>query len=143
VNQADQPDVIGRRIGAGLLDVVALGLIFVGLGLALGEGETGDGTASITLEGAEALLYFALVLLYYFAGELAIGRTPGKALLGLRVVRRDGERAGAGRIALRTLLRAVDVLPFLYLLGFVLMLATGRRRARLGDLAAGTAVVRG
>ena len=138
----DQPEVIGRRIGAALVDLVVLSVVFVALGLALGEGESSGSNASITLEGAEALLYLALVLLYYFATEAITGRTLGKALLGLRVATPDGGRAGPGRVAVRTVLRLVDGLPFLYLVGFVCMLATGERRQRLGDLAAGTRVMR-
>jgi len=42
----------------------------------------------------------------------------------------------------RTLLRIVDWLPALYLVGFIAMLATGERRMRLGDLAARTRVAR-
>jgi hypothetical protein len=45
-------------------------------------------------------------------------------------------------IAVRTLLRIVDWLPALYLVGFIAMLATGERRMRLGDLAARTRVAR-
>ena len=56
----------------------------------------------------------------------------------------DEMRAGPapGSVGLRTVLRVVDGLPFLYLVGFVAMLATGARRQRLGDLAARTLVTR-
>jgi hypothetical protein len=64
----------------------------------------------------------------------------GKLLLGLRVVRTDGSWPSVVVIAARTLLRVVDWLPFLYLVGFIAMLATGARRQRLGDLAARTGV---
>ncbi len=84
-----------------------------------------------------------LVLLYYFALEATTGKTAGKALLGVTVRTTDGSRPSAGVIAIRTLLRVVDWLPFLYIVGFVSVLATGRRRMRLGDLAAKTVVARG
>jgi hypothetical protein len=87
-------------------------------------------------------LYFALVLLYYFALEAALGQTVGKLLLGLRVVRADGGRPSVVAVAVRTLLRVVDWLPLLYLIGFITMMATGRRRRRLGDLAARTSLAR-
>jgi uncharacterized RDD family membrane protein YckC len=43
-------------------------------------------------------------------------------------------------VAVRTVLRVIDGL-FLYLVGLVVMLVTGERRGRLGDLAAGTMIV--
>lgn len=79
---------------------------------------------------------------YYFGTEAAGGQTLGKRFLGIQVVRAGGGPAGAGPIAVRTVLRIVDALPFLYLLGFAFVLVTGVRRQRLGDLAAGTLVVR-
>ena len=64
-------------------------------------------------------------------------------VLGLRVVRRDGSVPGAGPIAVRTVLRIVDALPFMYLIGFTVLLTAGKGRQRLGDMAADTAVARG
>ena len=55
----------------------------------------------------------------------------------LRVVRADGRPAGMGEVAVRTVLRVIDN----YLVGLIVMLATGERRQRIGDLAAGTIVV--
>jgi uncharacterized RDD family membrane protein YckC len=136
-------DVLGRRCAAALIDVLVLGVVFVVLGATLGNAEASDGSASVELTGGPALLWFAIAFLYYFVSEFAAARTPGKALLGLSVVRADGAPAGAGAIAIRTVLRAVDVLPILYLAGFVSMLATGGRRQRIGDLAARTAVIAG
>jgi hypothetical protein len=50
---------------------------------------------------------------------------------------------GAGPIAIRTVLRIVDVLPFMYLIGFTVLLTAGKGRQRRGDVAADTAVARG
>jgi hypothetical protein len=63
-------------------------------------------------------------------------------LLDLRIVHVDGNRPSVVAVAVRTLLRIVDWLPFLYLIGFIAIMATGRRRQRLGDLAAKTGVAR-
>ena len=134
--------MLGRRISAALIDLVLLVGLFVLLALTIGDTTTEGGSASLSLHGTAAVVYFALVLLYYFGLEAAIGQTIGKVLLGLRVLRPDGSRASVARIALRTVLRIVDWLPFLYLIGFITMMATGRRRLRLGDLAAKTTVAR-
>jgi uncharacterized RDD family membrane protein YckC len=137
-----QEDVLGRRISAALVDLVLLIALFVVLALTIGDSTTNDGSVSLALHGGAGAVYFALVVLYYFVLEAAIGQTVGKLLLGLRVLRADGSRPSVARVALRTVLRIVDWLPFLYLVGFITMMATGRRRLRLGDLAAKTIVTR-
>ena len=68
------------------------------------------------------------------------GRTPGKRALGLRVVRTDGAPVGIVESLARNVLRAVE-LPLGYAPG-VLLVALSPRRQRLGDLVAGTLVVR-
>jgi uncharacterized RDD family membrane protein YckC len=69
------------------------------------------------------------------------GRTPGKKAMGLRVMQVTGVRVEFAQAALRNLLRAFDNLPFFYGVGgAVALLAPSRRR--LGDLVAGTVVVR-
>jgi uncharacterized RDD family membrane protein YckC len=136
-----QEDLLGRRSGAALIDVVLLTGVFVIFILTVGEIST-EGEYSATLIGAWSLVYLAVVLAYYFVLEAAVGQSVGKRLLGLRIVRADGSRPSVAAIAVRTLLRLVDWLPFLYLVGFVAMLATGKQRQRLGDLAAKTRVAR-
>jgi uncharacterized RDD family membrane protein YckC len=69
------------------------------------------------------------------------GATPGKRLFGLRVIQTDGLRCSLERVVLRNFLRIVDWLPALYGVGGLSALLS-RRGARLGDLAAGTVVVR-
>ena len=90
------------------------------------------------------LLLIAMFLLEWFypvAFEvLAGGQTPGKKLLGLRVLRADGAPIGWSRSMVRSLLAAVDFLPAGYAAGLAAMVLN-RRFQRLGDLAAGTVVV--
>jgi hypothetical protein len=86
------------------------------------------------------LVSLAWALYYYFALESGDGQTLGKKLMKLRVMRADGGRTGMQEIAVRTVLRVVDGIA-LYLVGLVVMLVTGKRRQRLGDIAAGTVVV--
>ena len=136
----DRTEVLGRRIGAALIDLIVVVVLLVVLGVLIGDSETGDGGAQVSLSGGPALIWAALSLLYYFASEAMTGRTLGKRLLGLRVAAADGGRAGAGQIAVRTAFRLVDGFAF-YLVGLIVVLATGRRRQRLGDLAARTTVV--
>jgi uncharacterized RDD family membrane protein YckC len=70
------------------------------------------------------------------------GATVGKFLVGLRVVDRNGRPPGVLRALLRTVFLLVDALPWVVpLLGWLVALTNTRHR-RLGDLAAGTMVVR-
>lgn len=69
------------------------------------------------------------------------GQTVGKRLLDVQVYGPGGARPSAGAVAGRTLLRVVDFLPVMYLVGFITMMATGARRQRIGDLAARTGVI--
>jgi uncharacterized RDD family membrane protein YckC len=91
-----------------------------------------------------AILVIAAFLLFYgyFAAFEAFwhGQTPGKRLIGLRVLSVTGRPARIDEAILRNLLRVVDQLPGAYAIGIVTMLMSPRNQ-RLGDLAAGTVVV--
>lgn len=81
-------------------------------------------------------------VLYFWAMEtLGHGRSPGKRLLQLRVIRLDGEEPTAGDYLVRALFLLPDVLFTGGMLA-VLLVTTGGRRQRLGDVVARTAVIR-
>lgn len=94
---------------------------------------------------AAAVFFVAAFLLQWWYGALCEhffrGRTPGKAALRLRVLQQSGLRITFAQAVVRNLLRIVDLLPGFYLVGAVSVLLDGSSR-RLGDLAAGTVVVR-
>ncbi len=70
------------------------------------------------------------------------GRTPGKRVVRIRVIQRSGRAIGLFESMARNLIRYVDQFPFpLHVIGVVTMFVT-RQHQRLGDLAAGTLVVR-
>jgi len=79
--------------------------------------------------------------LYFWLAQAIWGRTLGMRAFGLRVVTTAGRRPGVLATFVRTTLMAVDWLPVCFVLGAVVIWITPRRR-RLGDLAAGTVVVR-
>lgn len=88
------------------------------------------------------LAMFAILFLYDVMFEtLGGGRTPGKRATGLRVVRVGGAPVGFVSSAIRNLLRIIDMLPGAYLVGLVAVVASSKNQ-RLGDMAAGTIVVR-
>lgn len=91
---------------------------------------------------AYILSYFVVSIGYGILLEWRFrGQTLGKRLLRLRVVDAEGLNLSFGQVAIRNLLRAVDMLPAFYLVGWISCLA-GRRAQRLGDIAGNTMVVR-
>jgi len=86
--------------------------------------------------------YFVVSIAYMMTAEwLWRGQTVGKRLLRLRVVDGAGLRLEPSQLIVRNLMRMVDGLPALYLVGGISCLIS-RHRQRLGDLAAGTVVIR-
>jgi hypothetical protein len=71
--------------------------------------------------------------------EGLFGATIGKAIVGVRVLKRDGSACGLKPSLIRNLLRIVDGIA-IYLVGFIVAIFSKMRR-RIGDYAAGTVVV--
>lgn len=122
-----------------VIQVSALAVVAAfGALLGIGFGALGAGVAV----GLGLIALFLAQWLYgAFFEWWAGGRTPGKALLGLRVVRADGGPIDGRQALLRNLMRGADALPFAYGVGVVVMAVDPRQR-RLGDLVADTMVVR-
>jgi uncharacterized RDD family membrane protein YckC len=79
---------------------------------------------------------------YFVFGEVARGgRTPGKRVFGIRVVRDDGARVGLGDSLIRNFLRIIDAMPGAYAVGITSILLS-KKQKRVGDFVAGTVVVR-
>ena len=127
------PKLDNRRVLAAIVDllIVTAGALVV---LYAGDAVTGD------RQGALTAVILGWALYYYFALESGAGQTVGKKLMKLRVVCADGRPAGMREIAVRTILRVIDGIG-VYIVGLVVMLVTGERRQRIGDLAAGTIIV--
>ncbi|MBN1528926.1 MAG: RDD family protein [Thermoleophilaceae bacterium] len=128
--QASGPRLDNRRIAAGVVDLAVVGLF----GLVLRAAAGGQFTASI------AAVTIAWGLFYHYVAEAHWQQTLGKRLLGLRVQAQGGGVPDDRAIALRTVLRVVDGIAF-YLVGLLVMLRTGERRQRLGDIVGATEVV--
>jgi uncharacterized RDD family membrane protein YckC len=87
------------------------------------------------------LVNFALDWFYYCGFELLWnGQTPGKRIMGIRVVNGDGTPVKAGASFLRNLLRFADGFFFLYLIAFICMSVSPGFR-RIGDWAGDTLVI--
>jgi uncharacterized RDD family membrane protein YckC len=138
---------IGSRFLAALIDNTILGLLIGVLLVLMGMLAEGalSGDVGGLYSGAMALLTalnFLLFWGYFLFFEVAWnGQTPGKRVVGLRVVRDGGRPITLAAAAVRNLVRFVDFLPLMYGVGVVAMFVDARSR-RLGDLAAGTLVVK-
>jgi uncharacterized RDD family membrane protein YckC len=91
--------------------------------------------------GAIYLVAYLPVIFYTLAFEsLLEGQTPGKRLMKIKVIKIDGYQAGFGDYLMRWFMRLVDIWLFFGLIGIITM-ANNKKRQRLGDMAAGTAVI--
>jgi uncharacterized RDD family membrane protein YckC len=136
---AASENLLGARIVAGLIDFVVLAVLGIVMAVLFGDTETEDGGFELGLSGVPFLIFILLSLAYYFVMENSKGQTLGKMAMGLRVVSTSGPMT-PGKIAIRTILRIVD--GFLFYLVAVIVIAVSKDHQRLGDLAAGTNVVR-
>ncbi len=134
------------RSAAVVLDAITFGFItFIVNGV---YGVTEITSSSISASGSFMTTTTAVTwpwltllgLLYFLVSEAMFGASPGKYWMRLKVVRLDGGPLGLGDVIVRNLLKPIDFLPVLYLLGGLLVLVTPGAQ-RLGDLAAGTTVV--
>ncbi|HUW82004.1 MAG TPA: RDD family protein [Phycisphaerae bacterium] len=78
---------------------------------------------------------------YCALGEALMGSSPGKRLLGCRVVTEQGDRISLGQAILRNLFRVLELEIDPPLLPLVLLVGLTRNRQRLGDIVARTVVV--
>ena len=132
---------LGTRAIAQLLDL----LIVAGLLLALVFG--GSALGAITNSGTlfeliEIIGSFVIVFGYFWASEaMWSGQTIGKKTFRLRAVGDRGEPLTFVQAGIRNVVRIVDFLPYGYGVGLVVLFINGKGK-RLGDLAAGTLVVK-
>jgi len=139
---------IGSRAMAAITDLLIVLAASIVLGIVAVAVMAVGGFAGFNVGGSWGmailvLAQFALLWGYYVLFEgLMDGQTPGKRIHRIRVVREGGYSVTFGASAVRNLIRVLDMQPlFLYLVGMISVLAT-RRGRRLGDIVAGTIVVR-
>jgi uncharacterized membrane protein SpoIIM required for sporulation/uncharacterized RDD family membrane protein YckC len=144
---------LGSRVYAALIDLVICIIFLIGAVTALvavvpkpARPGASANAANMSTAWAFAILVlvqFALLWGYYLLFEaLRDGQTPGKRVLGLRAVRDGGFPVGFSASAVRNLMRLIDLQPgFTYLVG-IGSIALSKSGKRLGDMVAGTLVVR-
>jgi len=137
---------IGSRFIAAIVDSLVLGsalilLIFLAAYIIPALGALGEKAASW---GVGILLLIVFLLFWgYFALSEAFGngRTLGKRVARIRVIHQSGRGINFVEALARNLVRFIDYLPGFYGVGVVAMFMS-KRSQRLGDMVAGTLVVR-
>jgi uncharacterized RDD family membrane protein YckC len=136
---------IGSRATAQIVDWIILGLLnftifFISIKV--------DETLFEEISGFSNYLWAIVIILFFLLtwGYFAFyeffnsGRTIGKWLMGIRVIQDNGQTITFMSSFIRNLLRIVDFLPGMYLLG-ILMIFFHPNHKRVGDLVAGTVVI--
>ena len=124
-----EPVGVGTRIAAGIVDFIIMMLIIFPLSFLAGQ--------SMGLQ----LAFSFIGILYFIVMEALKGQTVGKMALGIKVVKKDGSAISWQESIIRNLLRIVDALPFLYIIGIACIAFTANKQ-RVGDMAASTLVVK-
>jgi uncharacterized RDD family membrane protein YckC len=130
---------IGERIGAFFIDAFILYLYSIIVNL------IGDAIGFIyedgwTQRGLVALIFLPAMFYSLLMHIIFNGRTVGKMLLKIRVVKLDGSPVSWSSYLIRWMLRLVDIWLFIGSIG-ILTILFSEKRQRLGDAAAGTVVI--
>lgn len=146
-----EKDVVLHRIFAVIIDYIVLGfssLFIAGAWVYSWIAPTGLATNPIMAPVLGLIMIimtlFLVIILwipYAIILETWRGQTIGKMILGIVVVKENGEPCTFAAALLRNVLRLIDVLPQFYLIGFIFM-ALAEKRQRIGDRLANTIVVR-
>ncbi|MBS3760507.1 RDD family protein [Halodesulfurarchaeum sp.] len=129
-----QTETFIARIIAFLIDGLVLGAIAIAI--------IGIFTAiSPRLASLGGVLYGFGAILYFIYLEGAYGQTIGKRAMGIVVVKSDGSRNTMTASAIRNILRIIDTLPTLYIIGIILILISEDNQ-RLGDMLGNTVVMK-
>lgn len=123
------------RAMAWLIDQVFIWAIVIGMGIGLAQ--LGNFGVALWLAGM-LVVDFGYFTLFELRRH---GQTPGKRMLGIRVVSADGAALTGYDVLIRNLLRPIDMMPLAMTLGGIIAQIDPAHR-RLGDMAAGTIVVR-
>lgn len=145
---------LGSRFLAVAIDVAIQTLVMIGIiwglvyaGTHMSSAAMRDASRASKFEESLAIAFIITIIFVIYFGYFIIfetfwnGQTPGKKLMGLRVVRDGGYPADFASIAIRNVIRVGEAVAGLYAISAVAALMSPENK-RLGDMAAGTLVVR-
>jgi uncharacterized RDD family membrane protein YckC len=138
-----EKEVILHRIVAVIIDYIVMGFLsFFILGASVGPGLATKSPGAFI--GGLFMSIILIIVIWIFYGiilETWKGQTVGKMVMGIIVVKENGEPCDFFAALLRNVFRIIDSLPTLYLVGFIVIALTEKKQ-RLGDRLAGTVVVK-
>ena len=141
---------LGSRIAAGIVDYVIIGIItgiiavilfLPALIMIVSRRAIGGGFGRFGGVFGILVVMCFLWLIYFTYFEGTTGQTIGKKVVRIKVIKEDGSKCDFGSALVRNILRIIDHLPFLYILGIILIAATDKKQ-RLGDMLGKTIVVK-
>jgi uncharacterized RDD family membrane protein YckC len=125
------------RISASLIDFLILWLISFSMGFFFGEDYTDNDSYGFHVNGLPALVLFLINLSLVPIQEGLTGKTIGKRIVSIKVLREDFSQISVSRSIIRHLFDAVDMI---FLVGLLVASVTLKKQ-RIGDLIAKTVVV--
>jgi uncharacterized RDD family membrane protein YckC len=87
------------------------------------------------------IFFLVIMIIYFIALEALFGQTLGKLIMEIKIVDKEGNSPGFRKSLIRNLLRVVDALPSLYILG-IYLISTSEKNQRYGDKKTNVIVVR-
>ena len=135
---------VGERVVAYLLDVVVIAAYYFVIYFLIGQLFNGsrllDGLDNWSIMAIHSVislpvLFYTLLLESFFEGQ-----TIGKRIIKIKVIKIDGYQASFGDYLIRWLFRIVEVTGIMGIVGLIAM-NTSKKTQRIGDMAAGTAVI--
>lgn len=133
---------VGTRMGAYMIDFcVKYSYIMVIFNIVLPGLNITTFSMDYWSEIAIQLIFYTPVIFYSLVQEIWLdGQTLGKKVVAIRVVKIDGYQASVWDFVIRWLFRVVDIIGPFWIIGLVTM-SSSKKHQRLGDMAAGTAVI--
>ncbi len=128
---------IGSRAFAYIIDLFIRIIFIIGLNLAL--------SSEILFRSSLSKIFLPIIIVWWM-GYFVIfefftaGKTPGKRIVGIRVLKSDGSNLSFLDSCVRNIMRVVDMLPFGYSFAIIIMLFE-RLNRRIGDITANTIVI--
>jgi uncharacterized RDD family membrane protein YckC len=134
---------VGDRIFAQLLDILVMIAYAVVVGVLLditGLSTTIEAMDTWSVMGAYGIIYSPIMFYTIVQESLWEGQTIGKRIMKTKVIKLDGYQAGFGDYLIRWLFRLVEILIGYGIIALIAVIAS-KKSQRLGDMAAGTAVI--
>ena len=134
---------VGDRIFAQLLDILVMIAYAVVVGVLLditGLSTPIEAMDTWSVMGAYGIIYSPIMFYTIVQESLWEGQTIGKRIMKTKVIKLDGYQAGFGDYLIRWLFRLVEILIGYGIIALIAVIAS-KKSQRLGDMAAGTAVI--